>query len=333
MSYQPEIVQAATKRLDEHRRMRQHDAETLQNRAYAQNPRVKEIDRLLRDTMMKIMGCTLRPDPNIRLEDVRAESLSLQEERSALLLGMNIDPNRMGLLYSCPTCQDSGWIGKTMCDCLGEFCIQEQITQLDALLQGTRQSFAQFNLDYYSRDPWAGCPSSPYETMEIILQFCLLYTEKFQESKIKNLLFSGSPGLGKTFLSACIARAVSERGFSVEYGTIEVILQAFETKQYRKFDQEEYGQALAETKAFLSCDLLVVDDLGTESSNAVKHSAFYELINTRLLHGRHTIISTNLSMDELSHRYPPQVVSRLDGEYRSFQFFGKDIRKEKKNRF
>ena len=143
---------------------------------------------------------------------------------------------------------------------------------------------------------------------------------------MRNLFLYGNPGLGKTFLSACIARTVSEQGYSVVYDTAGSIFARFEDQKFAR-DME----ARDETRRYLNCDLLIVDDLGCELTTPFVQSALYTLINTRLSANKHTIISSNLTMDEVARRYSPQIASRLEGEYQALHFFGQDIRLQKRN--
>ena len=138
----------------------------------------------------------------------------------------------------------------------------------------------------------------------------------------------GGTGLGKTFLSGCIAREVSERGFSVVYDTAIHLFAAFEAKKFSR-DIQEGQQARDDTRRYLRCDLLILDDLGSELTTPFVQSALYELINSRLLADRRTIISTNLSMEQIAGRYTPQISSRIDGLFRELTFYGDDIRRQR----
>ena len=167
--------------------------------------------------------------------------------------------------------------------------------------------------------------------MELVYEVCLNYAQKFGRFYFKNLFLSGSPGLGKTFLSACIARTVSEQGHSVVYDTAGNVFAQFEVKKFQR-DSDGGREAKDETKRYLNCDLLILDDLGSELTTQFTQSALYELVNTRLVSGRHTVISSNLSMEEAARRYSPQIASRLEGEYHVLHFFGDDIRLIRKSR-
>ena len=200
-----------------------------------------------------------------------------------------------------------------------ELCRQEQKQELTFLSAG-RESFDQFRLDYYPDrlDPRMG--ASPRMIMERSFQTCKRYALDFS-LKSGNLLFSGNTGLGKTFLSACIARSVADRGFSVVY---ESASHLFQTLEKARFEANEENRRAA--SKYAACDLLIVDDLGTELPGQFVTAALYTLINDRLLEQKPTIISTNLTEDDLVRRYNPQIASRLRGSYKRVAFVGEDIR-------
>lgn len=201
-----------------------------------------------------------------------------------------------------------------------------QLEELSRLLDLGTQSFETFSFDVYS--PYAPLDQdiSPRSNMERIYDACRDYAYEFSP-RSGNLLLSGDPGLGKTFLSACIARVVSETGHSVVYDTAAHIFERFEAQ---KFSRDETGGADEDVSRLLRCDLLIIDDLGTELTTEFVRSAFYQIVNTRLMTNKKTIISTNLSPAELSRRYGANILSRIEGAYRILPFFGDDIRKQKK---
>ena len=196
-------------------------------------------------------------------------------------------------------------MGSSLCDCLAELCRQEQKKELTFLSAG-RESFDQFRLDYYSDKP---TPAGfvPRVIMEKTYQTCRRYAFGFH-NKAGNLLFSGNTGLGKTFLSACIARAVADQGYSVVYESAGRLFQTLEKARFEGHDENRRAAA-----KYAECDLLIMDDLGTELPGQFVTAALYSLINDRLLECRPTIISTNLSEEELVRRYNPQIASRLRG--------------------
>ena len=333
MSYDPNVLRRATQRLEDERRVRRDRTERLRAQAYAQQPRLLQLDRQLQGTMSRLVAAALRrgEDPAQAVRALREENLDLQRERAVLLGALGLPEDALDDKPACPLCGDTGWRGAKMCACLKKLCAQEQIAELSKLLDLGEQSFDTFRIDYYSQTPWPGRGASPRENMELVYEVCLNYAQKFGRFYFKNLFLSGPPGLGKTFLSACIARAVSEEGFSVVYDTAGNIFAQFETRKFQR-DSDDGREARDETRRYLNCDLLILDDLGSELTTQFTQSALYELLNSRLVAGRHTVISSNLSIEEAARRYSPQIAYRLEGEYHVLHFFGDDIRLLKKNR-
>ena len=320
MGYSSEVVQRARNRLaqakeDRESENRQHLAE-----AYAKVPRIREIDIQLRRTMAQAAQAAFLQGSDGRelLEQARIQNLELQQER-ALLLFENFEEGFLDETPICEVCGGTGYLGANMCECLLELCRQGQKKEI-AVLTGGKESFAQFRLDYYSdyTDPKYG--ASPRTIMEKNFQNCRRYAQTFGHNS-GNLLFVGGTGLGKTFLSACIARAVAERGFSVVYETAGHL--------FAKLEQAKFGgseEAKREVEKYTACDLLILDDLGTEMPGQFVTASLYGLINDRILYNRSMVISTNLNVDELSRRYSPQIASRLHGSFSRLTFVGEDIR-------
>ena len=225
------------------------------------------IDRELRRTITQIIAASLRDgsDPVPAIGVIRDKNLSLQAEKAALLTEHGYPADALDDKPACPKCSDTGWVGANMCACLKALCTEEQIRELSKLLDLGEQSFDSFSLDYYSPLPWPGESLSPRENMEFIFDVCSSYARKFGRFYFRNLFLTGAPGLGKTFLSACIARTVSESGFSVVYDTAVNIFTRFEEQKFAR-DRLEAGEAKDETRRYLGCDLLILDDLGSELS-------------------------------------------------------------------
>ena len=320
MAYSLEVVKRARVRLaqakeDRESENRQHLAE-----AYKRVPRIREIDLELRRTMAKAAQAAFLQGSDGRdmMDKVRLENLELQQERAILILE-NFEEGYLDESPICDNCGGSGYVGSQMCDCLRELCRQEQKKEV-SILSGSRETFNQFNLDYYPDrvDPKYG--ASPRTIMERNLSICRRYAMTFAQSS-GNLLFVGGTGLGKTFLSACIARAVADRGNSVVYETASHLFSKLEAA---KFSPNEENRR--EAAKFTDCDLLIIDDLGTEMPGQFVTAALYSLLNDRLLLGKPMVISTNLNVDEMSRRYSPQIASRLHGGFQRLTFVGEDIR-------
>ena len=333
MAYSEDIITRAEGRLKRAQQAHQEDQATRRKKIYRAIPRAEEIDRALHQTAPKILSTALRQglDHQAAMAAIRRENLALQDEQAVLLKQAGYSPDALNEVPLCPLCDDRGWRGAAMCQCLKDLCQQEQIKSLSSLLNLGEQSFGTFRLDYYDRKLWPEFQRSPRENMEFILSACRSYADGFGSYAHKNLFLNGSPGLGKTFLSACIARVVSEQGYSVVYDTAARVFSRFETRKFAR-GAEESRQADADARRYLRCDLLILDDLGSEFTTPFVQSALYEIINTRLVDGRHTVISSNLNLAAIRQRYSPQVASRLEGEYLLMAFFGQDIRLVKKQR-
>ena len=327
MAYDPNIIRRASARLEEQKRSREERLESLRRRAYAREPRLEQLDRKLQSTMAELVATALRRGENAgeAVWAIRDRNLDIQRERAVLLGAMGMPEDALDDKPACPLCGDTGWRGAQMCQCLKKLCAQEQIKELSKLLDLGEQSFDSFRLDYYSEAVWPGRSSSPRANMDLIYEVCLNYAQKFGRFQFKKLFLTGSPGLGKTLLSDCIARSVSEQGFSVVYDTAGNIFAQFENRKFQR-DAEGVQAARDETRRYLNCDLLILDDLGSELTTQFVQSALYELLNTRLMSGKQMVISSNLNVEEVGRRYSPQIASRLIGEFYVLHFFGDDIR-------
>lgn len=320
MAYSAEVVKRARARLAQAKEDRESENRQHLAVAYARVPRIQEIDIQLRRTMAQAAQAAFLQGGDGRelLEKARLENLELQQER-AILAMENFEEGYLDDSPICDKCGGSGYIGSNMCECLTELCRQEQKKEV-SVLSGSREAFNQFRLDYYPDriDPKYG--ASPRTIMERNLKICRTYALTFAPNA-GNLLFVGGTGLGKTFLSACIARAVADRGYSVVY---ESAGHLFGKLEQAKFSPSE--EARREAARFTECDLLILDDLGTEMPGQFVTAAFYTLLNDRILAGKPMVISTNLNIDETARRYSPQIASRLQGSFQGLTFVGEDIR-------
>ena len=320
MAYSAEVVQRARARLAQAREDRESENRQHLAEAYARVPRIREIDMQLRRTMAQAAQAAFQQGSDGRelLEQARQENLSLQRERAALA-SEYFEEGYLDDSPICDKCGGSGYVGSTMCECLWELCRQEQKKEL-TFLNGTKGSFDQFRLDYYPDRLDPVMRVNIRDLMERNFKSCRRYALTFTE-KSGNLLFSGNTGLGKTFLSACIARTVADRGYSVVY---ESAAHLFSNLERAKFSNDE--AARKECDKYAACDLLIVDDLGTEMPGQFTTAALYSLLNDRLLLGKPMIVSTNLNTEDFGKRYSPQVASRLSGSFQRIAFLGEDIR-------
>lgn len=327
MAYSAEVIQKARSRLAEAKAQRESENLRRLSQAYQAVPRLKQIDLELRRTMAQAARAVFSAGGDVKkqMEQVRQENQTLQQERQSLI-SEHFEPGYLDDAPICAHCGGSGYVGSEMCQCLAELCRQEQRRELTLLAAG-QESFSQFRLDYYPdrTDPQHGV--NIRTVMERTFQICRSYAAEFSE-KSGNLLFSGGTGLGKTFLSSCIAKTVSRKGYSVVYETAGRLFSVMNRVQ---FEGDE--DARREARRYTACDLLILDDLGTEMGGQFTTAALYTLINDRILMKKPTVISTNLTSADIEKRYSVQIASRLRGEYTRVAFVGEDIRVKKNQMF
>jgi len=326
MAYAPEVLRRAKLRLEQARQAEEDSQSRRIQGIYAQYPRLREIDLALKSSVAKVVAASFLKGVDVAaaVEEAKKENLALQQERSWILEAAELEESDLEVTPVCTECGGTGYLGAKMCQCLKELCRQEQKKELSSLLGG-KETFDGFRLEYYPDTPDPDYGVSPRDVMTKVYERCRRYVREFPE-KGGNLLFSGGTGLGKTFLSACVARGVAEQGFSVVYDTAGKLFSDFETAKFHA-DGEDREDI---TKKYLNCDLLIIDDLGTEMVTQFTQTALYQVVNSRMMEGRATIVSTNFSSTELEGRYLPQIVSRLLGTYELLLFLGKDIRMLKK---
>jgi DNA replication protein DnaC len=323
MAYSQEILHRAKVRLAQAKQAHEEEDAARISRIYREIPRLREIDLALRRTMAQVMAVTFQrgQDPAQAIVKIKEENLALQQERDWLLQANDLEEADLATTPICPICGGSGYIGARMCDCLKELCRQEQKNELTSLLGTRKESFDNFRLDYYSAEFDSRLGSSPRKLMELVFWDCQHYAKTFSLTS-PSLFFIGATGLGKTFLSGCIARAVADRGFSVVYDTAVHVFSQFEAEKFGNFSQETHQSV----QKYTLCDLLILDDLGTEMTTQLTISALYTLVNSRLSGGLPTIISTNLPVKEVESRYSAPIASRILGCYEVYKFYGQDIR-------
>lgn len=331
MRYNKTILARARKKLADIRNNNMNEHLRREKQIYSLLPAVENIDRTLRRQMIELTGLIIRRSPDLEssIRELESENLELQAKRAELLVEAGFPMDYNDEIYSCPVCKDTGMTGNRICSCLEKLYNMELTESLGSLLRCGNERFELFDETFYDDEP-DSCGPSPRCRMRMVYDTCRHYADNFGADS-PNLLFRGGPGLGKTFLSACIARVVAENGFSVAYESAGAALSVFETQKFSR-DSDESETAAECVRNYLECDLLILDDLGTEMVTSFSISALYQLINSRLIYNKKTIISTNLGRDEMEKKYSRQILSRLDGEYLLLPFAGRDIRMIKRER-
>ena len=301
------------------------------------NPRLAEIEKEIAQNSIKISkSIILAPskEKHKLVSDLKKKNASLIKEKNAFIKQLSKENNYLNPHFDCKLCKDTGYIQKdnvtTMCSCLKQriFDIAYNKSNIGNL---ERENFSNFNLKIFSdkknKDLYKS-DLSPRENMKIIQEKVQDFIKNFEDPEEKNLIFTGNTGVGKTFLTNCIANEILKMGKTVLYQTAPVM---FDRINESKFSKDNSQFDLYEN--ILNVDLLIIDDLGTEKITDTKITELFTIINTRLLNQNHkitkTIISTNLNVDELFKTYTTRIGSRLAGYYRFLRFFGEDLRFKK----
>lgn len=300
------------KRLNE----KQNQREAMLASAYVSNPRLSEIDRELSVIGASLAITALSGDKK-KLSELKRCSKLLSAEKNDIIKRAQVPD----IKYECSCCLDTGYIGGKICECIKREAGAVMIAELSREMPLGNCRFDNFDLKYYS-DKTDSNGKNPRRRMTAILKLCREYALSFDVKNSKNLLFSGSAGLGKTHLTMAIVAGVIEKGFLPVYGTADNLFTAIENEKFS-------GEGKGTYESVLNCDLLVIDDLGTELTTAFTKSVLYNLVNTRILSGKPTIINTNLEIEEIQKRYEPRIASRFMGEYEWQKFIGNDIRLQK----
>ncbi len=302
-------------------------AEARREELYREIPALRELDaRMGRVGLAVLSGAMQGENVAERIAQLRRENEALAAKRGELLRANGFPTDYTEPQYECPRCRDTGYVDIKMCACMRRRLVEEGMRSsgLGDLLQ--RQSFDNFSLEYYAQN------QNEHERMQANFRAVRRYAEQFEMGPGKpipeSLLFLGGTGLGKTHLSTAVARVVIERGYDVLYNTAVGMLSDFE---FKRFGNGMTGDG-DDTARYTECDLLILDDLGTEVINQFTLSCIYHVINTRLNSGKPTLINTNLSSNELRKLYSDRITSRLIGEYRLVPFYGVDIRRQKLQR-
>ena len=299
----------------------ENEAEALRRQIHLLVPEVADIDRKLSRIGVELMGIALKGGNDLEksISEKRAETDRLNAARGALLEAAGYPADYTDVKYQCEKCADSGYVGIKMCDCMRNALIMAGYESSGIANLLKKQTFDNFSLDYYKNNP------DRYKMMERILAFAKNYADNFEAGKAESIAMFGGTGLGKTHLSSAIAKRVIEKGNDVFYVTAVNMVGDFESEQFGS-SQPQKGEL---TDRYFDCDLLIIDDLGTELSNQFTVSCLYNLLNVRINRGLATVISTNLSQQELFKKYNDRITSRIIGEFRILPFSGTDIRLQK----
>lgn len=295
------------------------DADARRAELDAKFPEIAKIDGMLESTGLRILLAATKGEGDIKknISQLKETNDELLAVRAEILKTNGYPEDYSDVHYECEKCSDTGYLsdGK-MCSCLKKAIARAGFERCGIAKLVEKQNFDTFDIGYYT--------GSARENMEGVLRICRSYAEKFNGEEMQNLIFIGKTGLGKTHLSSAIAKTVIERGFDVIYESAQNIISDFEKEKFSRYDAD-----IPDTQKYFDCDLLIIDDLGTEMTNQFTVSCLYNLINTRLVNEKSMIISTNVERKELLERYSDRITSRLFGEFIICVFEGTDIRASK----
>lgn len=286
-----------------------------------QIPEIESIDRALGETGLDLMGIAMKGG-NVEkaIVEAREKNAVLQEQKRSLLVKHGFPPDYTEVKYECELCNDTGFLDLKMCSCMKQKLIMAayEFSGMAELLN--TQSFSNFNLEYYAANP------VHKKHMSKVVEIVKEYAEAFDSGNAANMIFMGGTGLGKTHLSSAMAKTIIDRGYDVFYSSSITMFSDFEAQRFGNSSGNESGLG---TSQYFDCDLLIIDDLGSEIVNQFTTTVLYNVLNTRIIRKKSTVINTNFTQDELKQKYWDRITSRIFGEYRAIPFVGQDIRQLK----
>lgn len=298
------------------------EAQERREELHARFPELRRIDDALAETGMRVFREAMAGKEGLdeRVAAIRRETEELQAVRGEWLRYHGYPEDYTDVKYQCDLCHDTGSVGFTMCTCMKRALTMAgyESSGLGSLIK--TQNFESFDLSYYKDN------KKSLDNIKHILSVCRRYADEFDTTRRTNLLLRGNTGLGKTHLTTAMSKVVIDRGYDVVYDTAQNVFSDFENERFNRGYNDD---AERRTPRYFDCDLLIIDDLGSEMTNQFTISCLYNIINTRINYERSIILNTNLTADELRRRYNDRITSRLFGEFMLLEFTGTDIRAKK----
>lgn len=321
MGYDSQVYTRANEELKRRKSKAEREQRLRYGEAALKIPELGAVEKEISSAGLELVKAVgMGDDARAFVEGLAKKNLAAQKRLSGLLKKAGLPPDYLDARYVCPKCVDTGYVEGIRCACYGKLLRSIARARLLEDAPSCAGGFGTFDLGFYAKavDPKLGF--SPFSRMGEVLAFCKSYADDFDLDS-PSLLLTGETGLGKTHLSLAIGLAAVDRGFGVIYGSAQNLLNKIEREHFgRDSDESETVRSL------LDCDLLILDDLGSEFSTQFTVSVIYNLINTRLLKELPVIISTNLTVEELESKYSRRVTSRIIGHYVTLAFCGSDIR-------
>ena len=299
-----------------------YEQDQRREEVYQKVPQIRQIEDEISSQAVRCARKLLDGDTNAK-EELKQHIEDLREQKEVLLSAFGFPADYMEMHYACPECQDTGYVDGRKCRCFKKEEIRLLYSQSNIEEVLLRENFDSFSYEYYDdRVVIPEIQMTVADYMHQVHTWCKEYVENF-EKKGGNLIFTGSTGVGKTFLTNCIAKALIDQYQSVIYLSSNDLFDVFSKNKFH-YDTEEEMKDMYQY--ILDCDLLIIDDLGTELNNTFVSSQLFYCINERLLRKKSTIISTNLSMTMLRDTYSDRISSRIISQYSIIPLYGDDIR-------
>ncbi|MDY5435668.1 ATP-binding protein [Peptostreptococcus porci] len=317
--------------LTEYQKTRQRNKNLLEeriNEIHEKFPEIKKLSDQIRDNGIKMAKAALSSTSNEELEKLSDYQEKLINQKNISLEENNIPSDYLKLKYDCDICRDTGFVESgAQCKCFKQKIINNlyRMSNLEKILE--KDNFSNFNLDLYPDEIVEGYDKSPKENMRDIIMDVYHYIQNFgtySSDEKNNLLFWGKPGLGKTFLCSCIAKDILNNGYTVIYQTSFNLMEIIEKYKFHRNDCT--SDDMENFRNLFECDLLIIDDLGTELVNSFITSELFNIINDRLNANKKIIISTNLNPPQIGREYTDRVLSRIIGNFKIYEFYGNDLR-------
>lgn len=311
---------------DERRLRARHELEERTREVNKRIPELARLDEQIAEQSVRRARLSLFGDASA-LNGLKEANQALSLQKKRLLIQNGYPEDYLTMRYQCPDCKDTGYIGTEKCHCFRQAIVDLVYAQSNVREAVKRENFQSFSFSYYSEDYVDELTGlTPLENIHRVVSTVRSFIRRF-DSSYENLLLYGNTGVGKTFLSNCLAGELLNTAHTVIYLTA---FQLFDILEQNKFGRSDEPERLRnQFEYILDCDLLIIDDLGTELANAFTTSQLYLCINERWLNRKSTVISTNLSLEQLDSTYGERIFSRIMSNYTLLKIFGEDIRLKK----
>lgn len=302
------------------RKNAERNAEKLKNSLYKSVPRLKEIENEIKIKGVELFKSAVNHGDMQKFEDFKNSCNKLSQERQNILKGLGMDESALEPQYKCKVCKDTGMVATKRCTCFNKRLAEKyyQLSNLGDILK--KENFDNFNYELFSKNI-SEDNISPYDNMKRITKEALFAIENIENEPL-NMIFYGHSGLGKSYMCNCIAKELMDRGYFVIYMSAYKLFTTMTNIRFNNGSRQDADTA----KLLESCDLLVIDDLGTEGVNSSTVPEFFDILNTRLRANKSMLISTNLDLPNVGVVYSERILSRIIGNFKVFKFIGSDLR-------